>query len=284
MSKPTVAILVRAADARARVAAGVLDGFAVCHCTSVNDLHAATRLGDLALVVIDAVDATGGSMASAITSIRHGFPTIPILAYCTLSRAASAVVLDVARAGVTGLVFQGVDDERHAMREAIRAARHGSVTQRVYAEMAPCLPSTLHALLRYAIGRRADAPSVDDAARALGVDRKTLFNWLRPCGQVGPREFINWIRLSIAVGMLEDPRRTAEQVALELGFASGAAFRNMLQRYAAASCSDMRGADGLPMMLAQFKSRLTTVAGMELQTAKSLDDQHIAASAIERPA
>ena len=125
MPKLVVAVLVHAADARACVAAGVGSGFEVRHHATVQALLTTLDEGHLALVVIDAVDPAGRSMASAVMSIRYGFPTVPILAYCSLSPSASATVLDVARAGVTGLVFRGVDDVGCAMRAAIRSAVQG---------------------------------------------------------------------------------------------------------------------------------------------------------------
>jgi AraC-like DNA-binding protein len=65
------------------------------------------------------------------------------------------------------------------------------------------------------------------------------------------------VRLSIVVGLLEDPGRTAEQVALQVGFSSGTAFRNMLQRYTGLSSSKMRGEHGLARILALFLAELT---------------------------
>jgi AraC-like DNA-binding protein len=258
--KPVVAVLVHAVDARACVAAGVGAGFDVRHHATVPALLSTLDEGNLALVVVDSADLAGHSMASAVTSIREGFPTVPILAYCSLSASASAAVLDVARAGVTGLVFRGVDDVGCAMRAAIRAAYQRSIAERVYGEVARCLPIGARPFLRYAVSRAADDPTVDDAASSLGVDRKTLFNRLRRCGVVGPREFINWVRVAIGVGMLEDPHRTAEHVALELGFPSGTAFRNMLQRYTGVNCSEIRNAGGLERVLALFTSRLAADA------------------------
>ncbi len=144
------------------------------------------------------------------------------------------------------------------MRAAIASARRGSVAQRIHDEVSLYLPPAAQPLLRYAVSRASDEPSVEDAAANLGVDRKTLFNWLRGCGDVRPRAFINWIRLAIVVGMLEDPGRTIEQVALDAGFSSGTAFRNMLQRYTGLRASDIRGEGALETVLRRLLSLLST--------------------------
>ena len=56
--------------------------------------------------------------------------------------------------------------------------------------------------------------------------------------------------------MLADRRRTAEQVALELGFPSGASFRNMLQRYMRTPLAVFRSRDGLERALELFAAAL----------------------------
>lgn len=256
MSNPTVALLLHAADARACVVAGACP-FSVRHHSSVVELLESLRTLDVVLIVIDDADAHGRSMASAIETLRHEFPSVPLLAYCSVAAGRSSFVVDVVRAGATGLVFRGIDDSRFAMRAAIMSARRGSVAERIHAEVALHLPAVAHPLLRYAITRSVDEPSVDDAAASLGVDRKTLRNWLRHSGTVRPREFINWVRLAVVVGLLEDPGRSAEQVALEAGFASGTAFRNMLRRYTGLRSSEMRVAGGLARILSLFFAALS---------------------------
>jgi AraC-like DNA-binding protein len=280
----TVATLLHAADARASVTAGARSWFGVRNHDRIDELFETLRTLDIALAVIDATDGRGRSMAPSIAAIRHVFQTVPILAYCSLPPGRSSVVVDVVRAGATGLVLRGVDDARYAMRAAIGAARRGSVGQRIHDEVALHLPPFAHPLLRYAITRAADDPSVEDASVSLGVDRKTLFNWLRHTGAVGPREFINWIRLAIAVGMFEERGRSAEQVALESGFASGAAFRNMLQRYTGLTCSQIRNDGGMTRVLAGLISALSAETQGEAFRAKPLSHSEMRVTAQQRGA
>lgn len=257
MPNETVATLLHAADARACVAAGARPSFDVRHHECVDELLATLRAADVALVVIDATDRHMRSMATAIATIHEAFPTVPVLAYCSIPSGRSSVVVDVVRAGATGLVLRGIDDARYAMRAAIGEARRGAITRRIQAEVALHLPRFARPLLRYAVTRGSDECSVGDAAASLGVDRKTLFNWLRQSGGLTPREFINWIRLAVAMGLLEDPGRSAEQVALECGFASGTAFRNMLRRYTGLTCSQIRNDGGLGRVLAELTAELS---------------------------
>jgi methylphosphotriester-DNA--protein-cysteine methyltransferase len=203
----------------------------------------------VAIVVIDVTDARGRSMAPAIAAVRQRFPAVPVLGYCSATGGGSSGLVDAVRAGATALVIRGIDDERYAIRAAIGAARRATIAQRIQDEVGLHLPASVHPLLRYALSRSADESSVEDAARSLGVDRKTIFNWMRPAGTLGPSGFLNWIRLAIVVGTLENPGRSAEQAALEAGFPSGTSFRNMLRRYTGMTCSQIRNAGGLARVL-----------------------------------
>jgi AraC-like DNA-binding protein len=55
---------------------------------------------------------------------------------------------------------------------------------------------------------------------------------------------LTWGRLIVAARMLEDPHRTADRVAANLGFPSGSAFRNVCQRYLHSTPGDIRRRGG----------------------------------------
>ncbi|HJU64296.1 MAG TPA: helix-turn-helix domain-containing protein, partial [Gemmatimonadaceae bacterium] len=74
--------------------------------------------------------------------------------------------------------------------------------------------------------------------------RKTLVNRARQVGLAEPSRLLGWCRLLAAAPLLADPFRSVEQVALESGFTSATAFRNMLKRYSGLIPSDLRDPEG----------------------------------------
>lgn len=250
-----VATLSTHALVRARIRDAVDQSVAVVHCASTREALDLVKNPEVTVMVIDAVDGEGASNAAVVAAIRRNAPRVVILAYCSLAPGASAAVLACAQCGATGLVFEGVDDSRFALRSALRTARINSASAALYEELAAFLPPELTPLLRYAVSRAGEEPSVGGAAEKLGVDRKTLGNWLRRYTALGTREFINWLRLALAVGVLETTTRTAEQVALDFGFASGTAFRNMLRRYTGATSATARTDGGARWLIDLFKDR-----------------------------
>lgn len=274
VSKPTIGILLYDAAVRARVSVVVGRDFELRQLSRIDELHAFVAGGAADLIIVDSIDRDGRSLAAAVAAIRCAFPAMPILAWCSLAPGASSAIVDLVRSGVSGLLVQGVDDVGHAIRVAVRSAQRASVARRVYVEIKPRISPRLQPLLQYAISRGADEPSVEDAACTIGVDRKTLGNWLRAYSDLSPREFINWVRLAIGVGLLVDSTRTAEQVALELGFASGTAFRNMLQRYTGVRCADIRACDGLSVTLNKLIALLGRNHGAAVESPRPVEVAH----------
>lgn len=256
MLPSTIAVFVRSPETYACVAAGFDGNWSVTTVASVADLVDVVVTRNVALVITDAIDSHGRSNAAAIAAVRARNERLPIIVVCTAAVGQTHLVPDVVHAGATGLLFRGIDDSRHVIRTALQQVARQSTAERIYKAVLPLLPTAAVPLLRYAISRAAEEPSVRQAAKEIGVDRKTLLNWLR-FSRVSPTEFLNWIRLTVAIGALEGTTYSAERIALELGFPSGTAFRNMLQRYTGRRAGELRLAGSFDAMLEEFKGRLT---------------------------
>lgn len=257
MLAPTIAVFVRSPEAYTYIAAGFDAKWSVTTVASVADLLDAVMTRNVGLVITEAGDCHGRSNAAAIAAVRARNERLPILVVCALAAGQTHLVPDVVHAGATGLLFRGIDDSRHVIRTALQQAARHRASERIYGAVLPLLPAAAVPLLRFAISRAAEEPSVAQAAQEIGVDRKTLLNWLRFSG-LSPTEFLNWIRLTLAADALEGTTYSAERIALELGFASGTAFRNMLRRYTGRTAGALRAAGSFDATLEQFKARLTT--------------------------
>jgi AraC-like DNA-binding protein len=168
---------------------------------------------------------------SAIVRARSEFARLPILAYIGPGLGATSLVADAVRAGSTSVLMVDRDDSPHMFRQEVQRVARQALSQRIYAAFAPVVSRSCHGLLRYGVDHLGDARSVVDVANDLGVDRKTPNNWLEHAGLPPLREFLTWIRLAAAVELLAESNRPASRVALDLGFASGAALRQLLDRY-----------------------------------------------------
>ena len=242
--------------ARARVCEAVRGRAPVRFCTEASELI--TQLGEQrpCAVMVEGRDQCGRPMLNAVAQIRAGHPSLPVIAYVVPGATASADILALAQAGVHELVMQGFDDVGVALRTALERAVAHCAAARVLTALHPHVPVGVTPFLRYCLERAAYEPSVTEAARYLGVHRKTLVYRLQQAALPTPRAMIGWCRLFLAAHLLEDPRRSVAEVALELGFASSAALRGMLRRYTGLRPRDLRADGGLDALLARFVARL----------------------------
>lgn len=179
------------ATLRARLA-GALRGreVTVRFCATGAEARAALAAGETRTLVAGVHDAERQPTGPLIERVRRDYPHITVVGYCALARgdpAASAALVALVRAGVHTLLMQDVDDEPHALRTALRIAEHSCAAELVLQAIGNELPAGVRPLV--ALYLRADdrPPGVGEAARALGVHRRTLVNRMRAAGCPPPR-------------------------------------------------------------------------------------------------
>ena len=261
--QPTVVALLRDREAVARLGEalrpGVPDapphaGATVLAVHRVDALRAALVDRPHALVVVEQRDADGTPTDETVRAIRERCPAVVVLGYVALRRGVSSEVLAFARAGVHELIAGGIDDMVVALRAALTQAARRSTTDRLLAEITPLVPRPVLPLIRYCLEHAAEATSIADVARAIGVARQTLVTRTRAARLPSPRELATWCRLLVAAQHLVDTGRV-DQAALALDFPSSNGFRNVLRRYTGLAVSDvLRG--GVPCVLAAFRTAL----------------------------
>lgn len=251
-----VAVLVRELAARARIQDALRGYAAVRTCDQQDELIALVTEGLVGVVVVDVRDRAGNPTLAMVRTIRDGFPSVPVVAYCALTPDSSRDILELARAGVNDLILRGVDDVGVALRSVMTTAQEHCGARHVLETIGPLVPQSVVPFLRYSLEHARQAVTVADAAAALGVHRKTLVDRLAAAGLPTPSNMIAWCRLTLAAQMLEDPARSVEQIALLLDFSSATSLRNMLKRYTGLSPREVRENGGLRCVLHVFRQAL----------------------------
>ncbi len=255
-----VAALVRDPTSRARLSAALRNESAVRYCARMSEVLTMVETGLAALVVTEHRDYDGSPTLPGIRHLRSAFPSVPVVVYLPVSAEVAGVVMEVAKAGASQLVFQGVDDLKPALRTAIDAAVDQVSAAGLSAELEPLVPATILPFLRYCMEHARRDISVEEVAGAMGVHRKTLVDRLRAARLPSPRSVIGWCRLLAAARLLDDPGRTVEQVALKLDFPSGTALRNMCKRYTGLRTTEVRQNGGVRCLMHAFKGELVALA------------------------
>ena len=254
-----VAALVRDPVARARLTDALRSDATVRYCVRLTEVLAMVEEGLASVIVLDHRDYDGASTLPIIRRIRDEFPSVPIVMYLPMSAVVSGAVMEFAKAGVSQLVFQGVDDLKASLRSTVDAALDQVSAAALGVDLEPLIPSTIVPFLRYCLEHARRDITVEEVAAAMGVHRKTLVDRMKAAKLPSPRAMIGWCRLLMAARLLDDPGRTVEQVALKLDFPSGAALRNMFKRYTGLRTTEVRENGGVRCLVHAFNRELAAV-------------------------
>ena len=242
---PVVVVLVRERALATRIAAAFRPT-SIRHVLTVQELSAA--LHDLAIRVVavlaEARDAENNPAGPILANLIAQYPGVPFLGYCRMGVSHAEELRELARAGVHELVFRDIDDLpvllRAKLGRGIEACAGALVLRRLSAQ----LPETLHGIVAYCVSFPRESHEIEKVALALGVHRKTLVNWCQRAHAPPPSTLVTWVRLLLAVEILQAPGHAIERVANALEFASGSAFRNLCQRYFGRRPAELRSPGG----------------------------------------
>jgi transcriptional regulator GlxA family with amidase domain len=128
----------------------------------------------------------------------------------------------------------------------------------------PVLPPQSRPLFEYLLENGDEPLTIEQAAAAVGVARRTLEKRLARLGYPAPETLIGWCRLLLAAHMLEEQGRTFDDVALELTFPSGMALRSMLKRYTGVTGRAAREGQGpVALVLTHLTEQISTPQAKE---------------------
>ena len=240
---PTIACL--AGRAAAAAIGASLCGRAVV--TPFDDraaLVAHVRSTPVAAVVVALRDEGDRPTTGTVRALRGAAPRLPVFAWCRLAESDCRALLDFARAGGTDVLVEGT--AHAALRAAVAAYGRPSpsVDALVARLVAGGVPPGLAPVLEHLLAHVDDPDAPARAADRMGVGRRALERRLARASLPSPRVLHGWCRLLVAAERLCVDTGTVERIAHDVGYASGNALRNALQRYGATTPTALRGGDG----------------------------------------
>jgi excisionase family DNA binding protein len=230
----------------------------------VDVIHAPDEAAALAAVrdrragaVIVGIDGRNADDAIAVARrVREAFATIPVVGYYHAAGMSGRQLLRLAEARLTDLVVRGQDDLRVVFAAILANASRRAVAQSLIDAIGPALPVAARPILEFIIAHADERFTVEEAARALGVSRRTLAKRLAAHRLPAPETLMGWCRLLLAAHLLEDQGRTVDDVAAALDFGTANNLRNMLRRYAGCSPAEVREQGAIKAVATQFSSKI----------------------------
>ncbi|MGH7719860.1 MAG: helix-turn-helix domain-containing protein [Gemmatimonadaceae bacterium] len=230
--------------------AAVRDRFEVVVCADWAELVRSCGEAPVSIAVLDpGMDTT--TTYESLRQLKLRFPHVALVLYVASPPARLRDVFHMGRSGADQVIVAEEDDDPRtllALLEGTQADGVGEFVRRAIGEVKP----TARDATLLAVTRVHEPLSPESLARLLGVQRKTLTRRLAAAGFPNPQRLIAWGRLIVAGRMLEDRQRSADGVAVALGFPSGSAFRNTCQRYLHATPQQIRARGGARYVVGVF--------------------------------
>jgi len=158
-----------------------------------------------------------------------------------LGKAGARQVLTAREAEVDSLV-------RQTVLEAVDVSLAARIAEALPAGVAP----EGRAFVRLALERVPDHAQVPDLADALGGSVSTLERRCERWGLPTPGRLLLWLRVLHALRWLQEPGRSVESVAEQLGYSSGAALRRAIKATLGGRPSPWRTEQGLDEAVVRF--------------------------------
>jgi AraC-like DNA-binding protein len=253
-----VVALVREVKDQARLRGALRGSGELLACQSPYEVLAALAEKPAVAVVVSAYgpDVADAIALTRVLQARH--PSSPVLIYYDPQHTNPRDLLEFFQAGAADIVPSRGDDLHRVFASVLAAAGHRAKGRAMLDQLEPVLPPQALRLVRYIL-EKADTPlSIEEAASAVGIARRTLEKRLAKLGYPPPETLIGWCRLLLAAHLLEDQARTFDEVALQLSFPSGMALRSMMKRYTGFTGREARDGGPVALVLRQLTEQLNT--------------------------
>lgn len=192
-----------------------------------------------------------GEAERAVQHLSDRFPSVRLV-YLADGISCPETLLRLGRSPVARLLLASVDRLDARLPEVVAASSPGSADALVTRTLSPYLPPREVETVRRALEGALRGWSTEVLARASGVTRPHLSVQLREVGLPSAGRLLLWGKLLHAGGWLTDPGRSAQSVARQLDYSSGAAFRRALRHYTGATPSQVRHGGGTGFVLDRF--------------------------------
>ncbi len=169
-----------------------------------------------------------GSPDSCVRDVLEATPFLPVLVAIDLATAQSEGVRLLLKQGVSELIDLPVENTPAALLVRLREAHARPYKRRLEAGLSRYVGGNAVTLIRAAAEVTVDGGLSTDLAGVFGVNERTVSTWCAREGLPPPRRLLVWLRVLLAVSLLEEPGRTWRNAARSSGYVNDGALRRAI--------------------------------------------------------
>jgi AraC-like DNA-binding protein len=206
------------------------DGYHVC------EVEGWAEAGVLALreppstMVLTAPFATREQPDPGMLDFLQRMPSLPVVIAVDLGSAPQQATREILSWGVSEVMDLGIDRAADALPYRLKAAHARPFKRRLDMGLSHHVAARTRVLIHAAAAVTVDNALAEDFARVFDVQAKTVAGWCRRQGLPPPRRLLAWMRVLLALMLLEEPGRTWRAVAAGCGYTDDTNLRRTLTK------------------------------------------------------
>lgn len=194
------------------------------------DLVAAVRdAPPSAVAVVDPFAEDGASIDPRVLDLLAATRSVPVVALVPFRASALDAVRALLAAGLTDVADAEMENTGEAIRPRLLAVHAQPLKRRLEPALSRFTSANALTLLRAAADVTTDGGSVGALASVFGSTERTVAGWCERDGLPSPRRLMAWMRLLLALLLLEEPHRAVAAAARCAGYSYDQSFRRALR-------------------------------------------------------
>jgi AraC-like DNA-binding protein len=220
-----------------------VDGYAIQPAAGLDALRELALSAPPSAVVL--VRARGGdSEAEELRELIRATPSVPVVAAIAFRGATTGQVRALLDAGVAEIASMEESGGLRALVPTLRRAHARPLKRRIEERLPVWVPEDARTLIRAAAETVVDLGGREAFAGIFGVYVRTAADWCRELDLPPPRRLLGWVRVLLALTLLEEAHRTVINVAQACGYRDNSSLKRAIENFsgvpALASIRDQR--------------------------------------------
>jgi AraC-like DNA-binding protein len=206
-----------------------VNGYAVQAAEDWAELAERVRSAAPSSVVLVRVEA--GADAAELQELMRTTPSVPVVAAVSFRQGGAAQVGALLAAGISEVVNLDALPVLAGMVPTLRRAHARPLKRRIEAGLPVWVPEEARTLLRAAAETVADRGGRPMFAGIFGVYVRTVAIKSRELNLPPPRRLLAWVRVLLALSLLEELERTVINVALVCGYRDNSSLKRAIENF-----------------------------------------------------
>jgi AraC-like DNA-binding protein len=197
-----------------------------------------------------------GEISPHLDQLLRDFPWASVVAAVEPRLSGRGHLRALSDRGIAEIILMGLEDTPPGISRTLRQAQGRFLKDLLQRAVPAYVSGRARILLMAAAEATSTGGHAPDLARALSLSNRALTRWCEAAYLPPPRRLLAWIRVLLAVRLLDDAERTVSSVARACGYTSDSALRRALLEFLGDGPTQLRETDAFGLASQTFVQEL----------------------------